>query len=236
MNITDYFKKLNDKSQEIFEQSLDDSDSLGKTHHLLNCIVEFSDQLSDMHEKELLRSVAGQLESSCLNMTLGLYRQAFSSLRLAFEMGLGVVYFSSNKLEHFEWMKGNADIKWSKLINEDNGVLSKRFSNAFFPELTSIIDEYNEKTSALYRRLSEFVHGNSETWSKSGLQLTLNKPLKKQFYTNFYEVSEIILFVLSCRYLKIMDTATLESMEFIQSELSHIPPIRMLCGGPKELK
>jgi hypothetical protein len=235
MDIKQYFEKINAESQQIFSYTTSKYiENLGQTHHLSTCIFEFSEYLFERNEKELLNTVSAQIESATLNLTLGLYRQAFSALRLGFEMALGTAYFSIDKLEHFEWLKGKADIKWSKLIDKDSGVLSIRFTNAFFEELTSFAHEYNERASQVYRSLSEFVHGNNETWSKSGIQIKVNDELIKDFFLKFREIAEIILFVLSCRYLKSISLKERETMEFLSSQLSHIEPIRILFGGPKE--
>lgn len=143
MNITEYLLQINSKCQSIFDKTILNSEPFGKAHHLSSCLFEFSEHILDCHEKEMLATVSAQLEASFLNLSLGLYRQSFSSLRLAFEMGLGVVYFSIYKMEHYEWLAGSMDIKWSKLISKENGVISKRFASAFFPELGDLMDLYN---------------------------------------------------------------------------------------------
>jgi len=235
MNITEYFSQLNKMSQDIFNTTMEDSTNLGRTHSISSFMVEFSECLFEKEEKEMLRTVAIQLETATLNLSLGLYRQAFSSLRLAFEMGLGLIYFSINKLEHNEWLNGDNDIKWAKLINEDDGVLSKRFSKAFFYELEEIINEYNRKSKKVYREMSEYVHGNSDTWQQSGLSLKYNEELKNKYFELFKEVSEILLFVLNCRYLKSFNEEKIDSIsEFLLEDLGHIAAIREFLNGKKE--
>jgi len=235
MNITEYFSQLNKTSQEIFNTTMTDSTNLGKTHSISSFIVEFSECLFEKEEKKMLRTVAIQLETATLNLSLGLYRQAFSSLRLAFEMGLGLIHFSVNKLEHNEWLNGDNDIKWAKLINEDDGVLSKRFSRAFFSELEKIINEYNGKSKKVYREMSEYVHGNSDTWQQSGLNLKYNEELKNKYFELFKEVSEVLLFILNCRYLKSFNEEQIDSIsEFLLEDLGHITAIREYLNGVKE--
>jgi hypothetical protein len=235
MNIVEYLKQIKDQTQIVFDETVKDSDAFGKAHHSSACIFEFASLLNDRHEREMLATVSAQLESGSINVTLGLYRQAFTSLRLAFEMGLGTIYFSVNKLDHFEWMKGNNDIKWSRLIDTQNGVLSKRFSNAFFPELTQYMEAYNERATMVYRNLSEYVHGNNGTWIKSGIVIKLNADLVKQYFSLLKSVSEIILFTLCCRYLKEIEKEHFDAIDFIPTELNYISPIRELLGGPREL-
>ncbi len=233
MNINDYFNKINEICQKIFTETLEDTSSFGKVHHLSSCLFEFSENLNDKHESDLLRAVSSQVEASALSLSLGLYRQAFSSLRLALELGLGTVHFSLFKLEHHEWLIGKNDIKWSKLINEENGVLSQRLTTAFFPELNDNIEEYNGKASNVYRKLSEFVHGNYETWEKSGLVLKKNDELISRYFLYLESVKEVLLFALCCRYMKTFTIPQLESMQFISEDLGHVEPIRLLMGGPK---
>jgi hypothetical protein len=162
-----------------------------------------------------------------------MYRQAFASLRLALEMGLGATHFSVHKMELNEWLDGRADIKWSSLVDTENGVLSKRFSNAFFKELSGEMGDYREKAIFTYRKLSEFVHGNNETWVKSGLKVCYNKDLFDAYFSHLTTVSEVIIFILTCRYVKQFDSNSLESLQFVPEELNHIPVVREIFGGPK---
>lgn len=225
--------KLEKESHAIFEKSLGFQSELGKVHHLSSCIYEFSEHINDQSEKNILITVSSQLESATLNATMGMYRQAFSSLRLAFEMGLGAAHFSVHKLDFIEWLNGRADIKWSELIDPDNGVLSVRFTNAFFNELSSIVTKYREKAITTYRNLSEFVHGNNETWIKSGLQLSYNKRLLETYFETFSATADIILFVLTCRYAKSLSKESLETLQCIPEEFAHLSQIREIFGGPK---
>jgi len=132
MNIQQYLKHLNENTQLIFNETISDSVKLGNTHHISSFIVEFSECLHEDNERKMLQSVAQQLETATLNLVYGMYRQAFSSLRLALELSFGLIHFSVHKLEHNEWLIGEIDIIWAKLIDNENGILSKRFSKAFF--------------------------------------------------------------------------------------------------------
>lgn len=236
MNIKEYFGKLNKKSQSIFCETLENDVQLAKVHHLNNGFYEFSKHITDSEEQHLLRVVCSQMESSCLTLSFGLYRQALISLRTSFELGLGAIYFSVNKLEHKEWLSGRGDINWSKIIDSDNGVLSKRFANAFFPELAEEIAKYNCRAKTVYRTLSEYVHGNCDTWKKSGIALSKNTGLMSKYFECFFEASEVLLFSACCRYLKDFNKEQLEEVQTTCEELSHVAPIRELLGGPEDIK
>lgn len=229
MDIQEYFSKLNAESQVVFSRSTTEKEKLGTLHHLSSCIYEFSGCVLDPQEKGILETVSAQLESSTFNLALGLYRQAFSSLRLALEMGLAALYFSANKMELHEWLDGRMDIKWSRLVDEENGVLSKRFAKAFFSEMADEVEDYRSKATAVYRKLSEYVHGNNETW-ESGIKLSYKSDLFDKYYDYYRTVSEVILFFAICRYAKLLDEASRESVQFVPDEFSHIQKIRELFG------
>lgn len=234
MNIKDYLDKLNNDCQTVYDKTTTEFDNLGKSHYFSSFIAEFSENIYDYNEREMIRTVANQLEAATLNLTYGMYRQAFSSLRLAFELGLGSIYFSINKLEHNEWIRGENDIKWSKIIDKENGVLSERFCKAFFPELIGLIEDYNSKSTSVYRKLSEFVHGNNQTWSKGGIIIIYDENLKNDYFESFQLIVEILIFVLCCRYLKSFDKDEKAIVsEFLLEELSYISPIREYLGGVK---
>lgn len=235
MKVDEYFNKINEKSQEVFLATIKDTKQFGKIHHVSAFLYEFSDCLFDTDEKNLLKIVSRQIETSAFNMSLGMYRQAFSSLRLAFEMVLGVVYFSINKLEHNEWINGKNDIKWSRLIDEDSGVLSKRFASAFFYELSTDIVKSNSKAKCLYRELSEYVHGNNETWHNNEIVFKKNDKLINEYFKLFDRFSNIALLILFCRYIKSLDQMSIDNIsEFFLEEMSEYSPIREFFGGVKD--
>lgn len=91
------------------------------------------------------------------------------------------------------------------------------------------------KAKKVYRQLSEYVHGNNETWEACSIKISYDERLLKFYFESINLISEIILFVLCCRYLKSFSTETIESLEFLPEEMSHISYVREFFGGPKDL-
>ncbi|SNY70986.1 hypothetical protein [Pantoea sp. GL120224-02] len=230
MDIQEYFSRIKSESQLVFENSIIQKQKLGKLHHLSSCIHDFSSLIHDKHEKKILETVSAQLESSNFSLAIGLYRQAFSSLRLALEMGLGAIYFSTSKLEMHEWLDGRMDIKWSILIDEENGVLSKRFVKTFFLEMLDIAEGFRTRAKSAYRKLSEYVHGNNETWSEGSIKIKYNEEVFLKYCELYEIVTETILFTSMCRYAKDFDDSERESIQFLNEEFSHIQQIRDYFG------
>ncbi|PVH23855.1 hypothetical protein [Sphingobacterium corticibacter] len=173
MEIKLYFTKLLEKSNEISTKTLHVfSKELSESHYKYGVLFDFIQEIMNVNEEPCaLKNAISQIETSIYCLTLGLYRQSYSSLRLGFELALGSIQFSVNKLEFLEWQMGKQDVKWVKIIDEDNGLISKRYFDIFFPELTALCNNYNSSSKRVYRKLSEFVHGNNGTWNREGLEL-----------------------------------------------------------------
>ena len=238
MKIDSYYKKLNKKSQEIFLSSLENIQLLNRVHAIVVDFHKISMMIPNMDDAKMFHLVCAQLEASCLALTFGLYRPALSTLRLAFEFGMGGLYFSSNRLAQREWENGNkeADLKWSIINSPEDGVLSKRFGTAFFPGIAEYSLTYQEKSRETYRCLSEYVHGNSDTWKISGLVLSKNQPLMDLYEKQISEIDEILKFAFCCRYLCELEKDQLEDLQLILNDkFTHIELIRTAFGGPKDI-
>jgi hypothetical protein len=235
MNILNYFEKLNEKSQEIYAIALKEPLLLGKAHSSASEIYELSKFITDTDEQQMLGVVSSQIEASCLALSLGLYRPAMSTLRLALELGLGCIYFSANKFAHREWMNGG-DLKWSTITSDQDGVFSTRFRKAFFVNLEDENLTYRERALSVFRKLSEYVHGNNETWKINGISLQNNTGLRSLYANQLDEVVTVIKFAFCVRYLKSIDKANCENVSSILEEFNYIAAIREHLGGPKEIK
>jgi hypothetical protein len=235
MDANEHLEALRRQLNEVFDETIDAGNISGASHYYSACLFDFSQQLEDSAISELIKSVAAQFESATLFAAFGLYRQAFSALRLALELGLGAIYFSVFRLDLSEWLDGRGDIKWSQLTDDDNGVLSHRFSNAFFPDLTSDVPGFSIRAKRLYRELSEFVHGNYETWKNEGLVISYSASASQRYQGKCKETFEVILFTLCCRYLRDLSEAKRDQLEFISEELGHLGPVRKIFGGPEDL-
>ena len=238
MKIQTYYDKLNTKSQAIYTSAMLDPVLQIKVHSLANSLFKLSNCLISTHDAQIISLVCAQLESSSLALTYGLYRPALTALRMSFEFGMGGIYFSSNHLAYKEWQNGSkeADMKWSMLNSPDSGVLSRRFALAFFPALVESVEEYQNRARATYRCLSEYVHGNSDTWKKSGMSLTYNPELVALYTSQLEEIEEILKFAFCCRYLNELEGVKIEDAHAeIGDRFTHIEPIRTAFGGPKDI-
>lgn len=235
MDTITHFEKLRQQLNAVFDTTLTDLSVSGNSQYYAACLYEFSEHIQDASEKRILERVCSQIQGASLTAAFGLYRQAFSSLRLSLEMGLSTAYFSIHRLEMYEWLDGREDIHWNRLIDKDRGVLSDRFAQAFFPDLLDEMKNIRVEAIEVYRSLSEFVHGNNETWEDGKILLKYNKIMYNKFNILCRKVFEILMFVLMCRYMKTFNAETLDELVFISAEFSHMGPIREFIGGPKDI-
>jgi hypothetical protein len=234
MDIRDYYQNLFNSSNQVINESLHKEDELAKIHEFVDDLLKWLRILQPRPEANVLEHVAAELQLSAFSLVSGLYRQAFTSLRLSLELSLGVVFFSANRLELAEWMGGNYDLVWSQLNHSENGVFSKRYAKAFFPQLSNDVENYQIIASTVYRELSEFVHGNIGTWNLSQQKyISFNQELFNQYMDRFSRVSKVMCFALCLRFLKDIDRLALESLEtHLVEKMGYISEIRKLIGGP----
>jgi len=234
MQINQYFDRLNSAVQKIYISTVDSkAQNLAEIHAFVCDLNDFSSLLEDKDERSLVQVACSQLESSALEMSYGLYRQSFSSLRRSLESSLAVLYFSLNKLEHYEWMRDLGDISWKSIIDTDNGALSTRASKALWPEILPVILTCNNRARLIYRALSQYVHGNKETWNVSGINIIKNDVLIEEYFKHFKEIEDILCISYSARYANQFDSQQIDQASGLLDRVSHISVIRERTGGPK---
>lgn len=229
-SVQDYYLGLHKASEQVVLESTSNQESLGKVHQFIQDLHLWSQVLEPKSESRILAHVRNELQFSVLSLVYGLYRQAFGSLRLAFELTLAACYFSAYRLNLAEWErgeKGNGDVKWSVLIHDGEGVLSARFAKAFFPSLQETAKEYRAIAELVYREMSEFVHGNASTWKLTPEDVRYDKALFEAWMEKFSTASRVMVLSLSLRFLKELGNEGRNLVEHpVLEHLGHIGPIR----------
>jgi hypothetical protein len=236
MDLNQYYKDLISSSESTLDQSLRRVNDLAKVHIFVEDLLLWNTILYTRVGTTVIKYSAGEIQLSALSLAYGLYRQAFTSLRLSLELSLSSIFFSTNELQFREWEQGKGDIYWSQLIDAtsdtNSGIFSKRYAKAFFPELENIVLEYNNLAKETYRNLSEFVHGNSYTREISISSIGFNEVLFNAWTSNFEKVSRIISFGLTLRFLKTLNTNEVNSLKtHLQEHLGTISAVRAVFGG-----
>jgi hypothetical protein len=210
--ILDLYNKLLDAASEVLKQSTRNTGDIAKVHQFIGDLTKWQ-QVISRTESQIILNCTRELQYGVFALVTGLYRQAFGSLRLSFELSLATVYYSTNSLEYTEWIQGAEDVRWAVLIDQDNGVMGYRYIQAFFPELKDEAIKYLTIAKTLYRSLSEFVHGNANTWELTPQNLSYNKDLFQDWMQKFKSVSIIITFCFILRFARDLCKEKLQILE-----------------------
>ncbi|NIG55839.1 hypothetical protein [Chitinophaga sp. Cy-1792] len=230
MSINEYLNRINSESQAIFKESVKEEELFEKAHRMSSCVFTFAQILTNTSENKMLTTVSELLEAASMNMSLGFYRQAFSTLKHALELGLGAIYYSVYKMEEYDWQQEITTVDWHKIMDKDTGILSSRFAKAFYPEMEEAVKHYHESVAVLYRKLSEGGLGNSERWDWGfdGITLRYNPAQLKKYFALSAEVAEAILLLMFCRYAR---NLSIEQLDLVPGEVDQIPAIRRVLTG-----
>ena len=234
-DIQAYFRELQKKSDEILATSLEDANA-----GLMASSRQFCVELAAWHqvtgirrESELLRIAGLEYDFALLALAQGHYRHAFKGLRLVLELCLQAVSLSANELCLREWLDNRRDTVWSVIVDEQTGVFSKQFAQAFFPELASHVQHYRGLATSIYRECSECVHGNIPKHVLLPTSLAFDKDVFFLWHSKAAVVARIVHFGLCLRYLADLSDAEVSSLEpSLSDRLGHVAEIRSRLGGP----
>ena len=225
MKVKDYFIGINNKIEAIIEASFA-SGNIGKLNDLFQLVDELStweSMLNKTTDTTLLISAIKEFELGFQAVLSGQYRYAFIAQRYFIEQIARFIYLSTNELYLRHWKLGIRDVSWSCLIDKENGVFSKVFIRAFFPDVEGEGVQFISLSSKLYRESSEFVHGNFEKVNVMPDQIEFQADMLDK-WLEYMETGKLIaIFLLFMRFSKdfsVSDLAKIETMA--QDELCGI--------------
>jgi hypothetical protein len=225
--VTSFYLGLHRAAKNTIEQVSENAADVGKIHDSLNDLQHWYDVLSQRAESNLLKHAIHEASLALFLLVSGLYRPAYTSLRLFFELSLAGVHFSCNRLELAEWLAGRYDIKWSVLSDADSGLFSSRYAAAFFPELKEEVKMYRAIATSAYRELSEYVHGNPHTLQLTADSLAFNPTALSTWLQHFRDVALVVHFAYALRFMGELSPANLASIsQVLNDTLGHLEPIR----------
>jgi hypothetical protein len=161
----------------------------------------------------------------------GLYRPAYTSLRLFLELGFASVHFSVNEFERRKWLSDRLDFSWSAALQDDSGLLSHTFVREFSPTLIADARVYARAAQECYRHCSQFVHGKAALSSQLPASIEYSEAVVSDWCTTALNAAESLLFLLYIRYGEELDAnGTPALQESIVARFGHLHAVRMLVG------
>ncbi len=228
--IVTLYSRLQSRCSEILKQTFEISENVeyqGRSHELLNEVGLWATAMCEWPEARLLEAVGRELQYALLSVAQGQYRDAFRGLRLVIELTLQIVHLSANLIDRQEWIAGTADTVWSRLVDDQTGVLSARYTRAFFPDLEYSVATYREMARKLYRECSECVHGNLSNRLLVPEGLEFSQASFTLWHQKVETAALVLHFSLAARFCHALAPRSVARLEVVlRDRLGHMPAIR----------
>lgn len=231
----DYYREVVDKCKDILDQTLTSEHlaSLSESHASIFDFQIWLQIVEGKPESNMFRVAIREYQMALLCLNFGQYNLSFAGLRFFLERALVAIFLSSKEIDLRLWERGERDTYWNEIVDRDNGLLSTKFSRAFFPELKDEIEIHRSIAAKVYRECSEFIHANPGAQGRIPETLQFDGLIVKEWHSKAKTISDLVHFCLCLRYLKSIPRENLDRLEStILDNLSHIEPIRLFFGGP----
>lgn len=219
----------------VLEALLADSQGIEahqRTFHQLAQLSICAEAIQHRRESKLMQHALKEYQYAQFALASGLYRQSFSSLRLALELALSTIDFSVNEVKLRRWLKGEADIVWATLVDNQNGVLSTAFVATFSAHLSEHASSYRAMAEKVYRECSEYVHGNVTTHDKLPDEILYSRECVLSWCDKADTVARVIIYAVAVRYMDDLDAQQVERLKPVWLDtLGHIEALRYVLGG-----
>jgi hypothetical protein len=231
-----HYQQLHADAGRVIEHTLapENPRQLSALHSFAADLAAWTEALESRPELPIYRAAVLEYQYSLFAVASGLYRQAFMSLRLFLELFCFAIECSANELRLHKWIRGELDVSWSSIVEENTGVFSKDFTRAFFRELEEMSPQYLAIAKKVYRECSQFVHANYIT-----LHALETLHYEQDVYQKWLDDADaaklVVSYLLCTRYLAGMNDAQKKSLEMVITDtVGYIPIIRATLGGPTE--
>ena len=230
-NCQEHFNNLNQQFGGVIEESFSSEHSakLIELFQFSEDLNVWADLLNNGADRTILISAIQEFELGFQAVVSGQYRYSFIAQRYFLEQICRFIYLSTNELHLRHWKLGLRDISWSSLIDNENGIFSKVFMRAFYPEIEAEGPHLIAIASKLYRESSEFIHGNFSKIEELPSSIELNSSLLNK-WIDFMETCKFIaLFLLFMRFSKDIDGQEVHKIEeMAKEELGGIQEFNLL--------
>lgn len=175
-------------------------------------------------ESKYLATAFREYHSGMIASIQGFYRQGFMTTRLFIELSLGTLLRSTREFDYRLWIRGQKDTSWAAIVDDENGLLSPKFTKAFCPASGESIKYYNGMARAVYRECSEFVHGNPGATAMTPDSLSFSEELFRKWNSVAKTAMLVVHFSTLIRYSSLLTRENLISSgleDTIRDELGH---------------
>lgn len=203
IDASEHLRSLHEQLGKVLSASTagDRGDALRKAQGVVADLDTWLTALEHRPEARALPIAFREYATSLLSASMGLYGLAFYGLRHFLEVTLGIVLLSSNELNLRRWQAGKHDLSWTSTIDDDRGVFSLSFVQAFCEPLVSAAPQTASIAKKLYRECSEFVHGNPPVTARLPPCIEFRAELLNEWLLRAESTALVVQSALAMRYL-----------------------------------
>lgn len=184
----------------------------------IDVLYYFRTKLKGIEQSIILDEINHDMLCSINNAANGMYRVANSCIRSAIELGIGFLYFVDNNFKFLLWKKNKFDIKWSALLDEENGVITHKYLSLFCD--SEKLSEFITEVRDAYKESSEYVHGKyNYMHSLDGTTIKYNEDQLIKWSDTFRNAAQILCILLTIRFNDKVIYFQYEKIEFCKALL-----------------
>ena len=229
-NLEKYYADLHAREEAVQAALFKDADAKGRlirAHSLYNDFATIVAEFSGHFEKRGFEQAKLELQRGLYCLTTGDYRTAFFALRLALELSLSSLAYSTDLILLKRWLNGEGDTNWAGLLDAETGVFSHTYVKTLFRPGWDFAADHRELARKVYRELSEYVHGAVPTHDALDEMMTFQPLVDNAWHDKYYTVFLIISYVAFVRYATDATPDARNKVEDIyMREFGHLAPIR----------
>lgn len=198
------YKNINSGFANIISESLktDNVQVHAKAASFIDDFQQWIELLEGSYEVILYKEALSEYRSMLLFWCMGLYKHAFISLRSYFEATLFGVQLSANEWKFRLWKNESLDLYWSQITNENDGIFSAKFVDAFSPLFCKEAIGMRKIAIEVYRECSEFIHNNYGATTSLPDVTQFDQKIFSLIADKVESINQVIIFVLTMRYME----------------------------------
>ena len=220
------YQNINEKFSGIISESLAGKNLQmhAKASRFVEDYKQWIDFLEDSYEVVIYKEALAEYQSMLLFWCMGLYKHAFISLRSYFEATMFGIQLSTNEFNFRLWKSETLDLYWSQIMDDNEGIFSKKFVQAFEPLFADEAYGMKEIAKKVYRECSEFIHNNYGATSLLPKATQFDQVIFELLADKVESINQVIVFAFTMRYVEnIIEKDKLsEFEEVIMDEIGYL--------------
>ncbi|MDD6858143.1 MAG: hypothetical protein PUD71_07165 [Lachnospiraceae bacterium] len=234
MNYLEQYLDINNQFSLIMKDSLTDENL--RIHAKANCFMEdmlkLLETMDNYYEVEIYKEALEEYKNFLLFWSIGLYKYAYMTLRSYFELFLFGISLSINLLDYKLLNNGDRDLYWSEIVDEDNGLFSGKYVDAFCCELSEYRKQFLNMAKLCYRECSEYIHSNYNKFV-GHKSIKFEQDEFDNIADKLETINKVICYQFFIRYWDTIQNENRQSVieEIIIDNLGEIREIHMLFKG-----